>query len=89
MDMYDVPRKALGPVSSSECTRDERRENQSEHPTEIRVVTSTAWEVGGNESLLELDYSLASQALQGGSWGEETGSTKRKLQEMKLNMELG
>jgi len=40
MDIYDVPRKALGPVSSSECTGEERRENQSEHPTEDRMVTN-------------------------------------------------
>lgn len=72
MAIYDVPRMAIGPMSSSECPRGERRKSQSQQPTEDGVVTSTAWEAGENEASLEFNYALASQILQGGGWGELT-----------------
>lgn len=65
-----------------------RRENQLQHPTEDRVVTRTAWEVGGKEANLKLNYSFASQSLRSGGWAGEDMEHKGKDREAKLNREM-
>lgn len=66
-----------------------RDKNQLQHPTEDRVVTRTAWEVGGKEANLKLNYSFASQSLRSGGWGREDVEHKGKDREEKLNRETG